>query len=178
MKVFAVVLLCALAAVVQSRPRRSHDASHSHDSVAPSANAIWMLSKNYSQYVFSAPHNTILGLTEDGLQVDAMSLSTQKITHSYPLPLPAYRMAVGISGTYVTVVHNSYITFITVGTSVAKTLDFPYADTPLSGLVADLSNEHESCGWIHTYNSGTYQSRIICVNPTSANVSSCYDQVS
>lgn len=176
MKWLAVFVVVFVAAFGKATP--SHRSSHHHGTAeTPLADSVWLLSKNYSQYVFSAPHNTLLGLTEDGAVVDAMSLTTKAITNSYTLPLPGYRMAIGMDGTYVTVAHNSYITFITVGSATSETLDFPYADTPLSGLVADLSSEHESCGWIHSYNSGEYVSKIVCVNPSSGNVTECNDQV-
>ena len=73
-------------------------------------------------------------------------------------------------------VHNSYITFIDLVAGSIVTQNFPYADVPVSGLVVDLTAEHETCGWIHLYQSGQYISEIVCVNPTNGNATKCYDQ--
>ncbi|XP_065197754.1 uncharacterized protein LOC135829279 [Sycon ciliatum] len=61
-------------------------------------------------------------------------------------------------------------------TETFQTENFPYADVPVNGLVVDLSEEHETCGWIHLYQSGQYISEIICVNPVNGNATKCYDQ--
>ncbi|XP_065197888.1 uncharacterized protein LOC135829407 [Sycon ciliatum] len=142
--------------------------------VEPQLDTVWLLSVNYTSYAYSPIKDRLLALHPGGLAVDELDLATRTVAKTYPMPIPGYRISIGKTGRYVSVVHNSYITFIDVVAETLQTENFPYADVPVDGLVVDLTEEHETCAWIHFRQGGGYVGEIVCVNPVNGNATKCY----